>query len=122
MLARFTNLHSNLEEGEIIEEPVIADLIVSGRAWAEEWKKGKYLSWGDWCWTEEDDLHIEKTIIHRIKIKKTLPNCCSGGCSFRAHSNPPKHFSQADRAFCCSKCRISGGKHHGGHCEKKPYQ
>mmetsp|Transcript_19853 Transcript_19853/g.39343 ORF Transcript_19853/g.39343 Transcript_19853/m.39343 type:complete len:438 (+) Transcript_19853:100-1413(+) len=46
--------------------------------------------------------------------------CCTEACGFSAHRDPPAHFSDEDRAYCCSLCRISSGKKHGGHCETRP--
>lgn len=45
--------------------------------------------------------------------------CASKSCYFLCHRNPPPHFSIDDRKFCCSLCRLSVGKEHGGHCGKK---
>tara|TARA_E500000331_G_C16663036_1_gene457872 strand:+ start:78 stop:377 length:300 start_codon:yes stop_codon:yes gene_type:complete len=67
---RFTALHNNssdeeeveVEEGEIVESIQTARLMASGRAFWEEQQKGKNLKWGDWCWTDEDDAHIEEQI------------------------------------------------------------
>ena len=46
--------------------------------------------------------------------------CASGSCGFSRHAAPPSHFEAADHPFCCRTCRTSAGRHHGGHCEKKP--
>lgn len=44
---------------------------------------------------------------------------CAGGCGFLKHPNPPPHFKDADKAFCCALCRSSRGRSHGGHCPGK---
>ena len=44
---------------------------------------------------------------------------CKGLCGFLAHSDPPKHFGEADAGYCCSKCRLATGGH-GGNCQRAP--
>jgi len=45
------------------------------------------------------------------------PQRCAG-CAFSVHSNPPAHFTEEDKCHCCAYCRITGGKKHGGSCER----
>lgn len=101
-----------LEDGEISKQEQMFDL---GRAFWEEQQKGKYMTWGEWCDEDEDDGIISGD---ECILWKGV-SCSNPKCSYRAHSKPPKHFQKKDQRFCCSKCRISGGKYHGGHCQKK---
>ena len=43
--------------------------------------------------------------------------CKSAGCECIKHPNPPPHFSIDDETYCCSLCRISKGRKHGGLCQ-----
>lgn len=45
--------------------------------------------------------------------------CKCWNCSFYAHTAPPRHFGEEDIGFCCSWCRLSKGKKHGNHCQRK---
>lgn len=45
------------------------------------------------------------------------PKCRNKHCCFLIHNNPPQHFARKDMKYCCSLCRISNGKRHGGHCQ-----
>jgi len=45
--------------------------------------------------------------------------CACKKCGFDKHQAPPPHFSTLDRAYCCSLCRMTSGKEHGGHCERR---
>ena len=45
-------------------------------------------------------------------------DCMSPRCTFKIHSCPPAHFTEQDRSYCCSLCRMSSAKQHGGKCEK----
>ena len=48
---------------------------------------------------------------------KCLPKCM--GCKkFTIHSNPPAHFTEEDKQHCCAYCNTTGGKKHGGSCER----
>ena len=48
---------------------------------------------------------------------KCLPKCI--GCKkFTIHSKPPAHFTEEDKQHCCAYCNTTGGKHHGGSCER----
>ena len=48
---------------------------------------------------------------------KCLPKCM--GCNkFTIHSKPPAHFTEEDKQHCCAYCNITGGKKHGGSCER----
>ena len=48
---------------------------------------------------------------------KCLPKCI--GCKkFTIHSNPPAHFTEEDNQYCCAYCNVTGGKKHGGSCER----
>ena len=40
--------------------------------------------------------------------------CCNHGI----HTDPPDHFTEEDRKYCCSICRLSKGRSHGGKCQK----
>jgi hypothetical protein len=84
-----------------------------------EWQSGK---WGDWCWDEEDDERYRlgqiKAEMNAVQRTTVAVGCGCGKCSFLPHSSPPSHFSQEDAPFCCSKCRLSNGSEHGGHCQK----
>ena len=44
---------------------------------------------------------------------------CIGCNKFTIHSNPPSHFTEEDRNYCCAYCNVTGGKGHGGSCERK---
>ena len=37
-------------------------------------------------------------------------------CNFKIHPNPPPHFTEEQRKFCCGWCSTSLGRGHGGHC------
>lgn len=61
----FLNDDDEIEEGEIVESVIeknIAILRSQGLAFHKEQQKGKKMSWGDWCWTAEDDEHIARTL------------------------------------------------------------
>lgn len=48
---------------------------------------------------------------------KRLPKCI--GCKkFTIHSKPPAHFTEEDKQHCCAYCNVTGGKKHGGSCER----
>ncbi len=49
-------------------------------------------------------------------VPKCLPKC--RGCKFTIHSNPPAHFTEEDKQHCCAYCNLTGGKKHGGSCER----
>ena len=104
---------NEMEEAEITKQE---ELFLLGRNFWEEQQKGNYMTWGDWCDEDEDDDGILSG--DECIVWKGVP-CSNKKCSYRAHSKPPKHFTEKDRRFCCSKCRLSGGKYHGGHCQKK---
>jgi hypothetical protein len=59
---------------------------------------------------------VSDQIIRDCNGKSDL--CACGNCPFFIHRDPPAHFAAADEAFCCSMCRISKGRQHGGHCQK----
>ena len=44
---------------------------------------------------------------------------CIGCKKFTAHSNPPSHFTDEDKMYCCAYCNATRGKRHGNSCEKK---
>ena len=89
-----------------------------------EWQSGGG-KWSEWCWDEGDDeryrlgqIKAEMNAVKRATTEIVAVGCSCGKCSFLPHSNPPSHFSREDAPFCCSKCRISNGSEHGGHCQK----
>ena len=43
---------------------------------------------------------------------------CIGCKKFTIHSNPPPHFTDKDKNYCCAYCNITDGKKHGGSCER----
>lgn len=93
-----------------------------GREFWKEQQRGKNMKWGDWC--EEDGIYSEDECIllkPQTKRKRGLVCLCKK-CNFKRHMNPPKHFSDLDKGFCCSLCRMTNGKKHGGHCQKKTFQ
>ena len=50
-------------------------------------------------------------------LPKCLPKCI--GCKkFTIHSKPPPHFTEKDKHHCCAYCHETGGKKHGGSCER----
>jgi len=46
-------------------------------------------------------------------------NCCVHCRTFKLHRRPPVNFTQEDKDACCAYCRITGGKKHGEHCERR---
>ena len=50
-----------------------------------------------------------------------MPPAQCAGCDFRVHTNPPEHFTIKDKPYCCTNCRTSQGKYHGGKCQKEVY-
>ena len=58
----------------------------------------------------------------RRDFRRDLPKClpkCIGCKKFTIHSNPPAHFTEEDKNYCCAYCKITGGKKHGGSCERQ---
>ena len=45
--------------------------------------------------------------------------CKCKSCLFLPHTNPPPHFTSMDDGYCCSWCRLSNGKNHGKHCQRR---
>jgi len=39
-------------------------------------------------------------------------------CSYSRHTSPPDDFSADQRAHCCAICQLSGGRKHGGRCQR----
>ena len=91
-----------------------------GRAFWEDQRRGNTMKWGDWCNDGEDGIYSEDECILLKPQTKRNKNvvCLCERCNFQRHSNPPNHFSDQDKAFCCSLCRITNGKKHGGHCQR----
>ena len=53
----------------------------------------------------------------RVKVPVRKHKCI--GCKkFTIHSNPPSHFTEEDKNYCCAYCNVTGGKKHGGSCER----
>lgn len=61
---------------------------------------------------EADDLKDEDYVDEGDEEEE-----CAAGCGLLCHRSPPSHFGKEDVGYCCSKCRLSFGKGHGGHCE-----
>jgi hypothetical protein len=59
----------------------------------------------------------EKLAQFSLKKKTSCMVQCAT-CSFARNTNPPQHFTQAQKSHCCAYCSISGGKKHGGHCQR----
>jgi hypothetical protein len=58
----------------------------------------------------------------RIPTKTSGPKpeqCCAHCRTFKLHRRPPVHFTPEDKDACCAYCRITGGKKHGEHCERR---
>ena len=45
--------------------------------------------------------------------------CCTHCRTFKVHRRPPAHFTAEDKDACCAYCRMTGGKKHGEHCERR---
>ncbi len=58
----------------------------------------------------------DEVILLRPMIKCKNKHCC-----YRIHPNPPRFFTNKDKKYCCSLCRISNGHNHGGHCKCEPF-
>lgn len=66
--------------------------------------------------TSGDEVILLKPRKPRVSHKVT---CCKNKkCHYMAHTDPPKHFCEEDKGYCCSWCRLSNGKNHGNHCQK----
>jgi len=58
---------------------------------------------------------------HPKPFRRDLPKClpkCIGCKKFTIHSKPPAHFTEEDKKHCCAYCNTTGGKKHGGSCER----
>ena len=73
-----------------------------------------------------DDVQYEEGIISDdevILLKPLKPvsrkMCKCWNCSFYAHTDPAPHFINLDEGYCCSWCRLSNGKKHGNHCQRR---
>lgn len=73
--------------------------------------------------TEEGIESDDEIILLKPPPQRYIPPmrraCGCSRCGYLVHTNPPKHFAQEDHAYCCSWCRMSNGKRHGKHCERK---
>ena len=59
----------------------------------------------------------EKLAQFSLKKKTSCMVQCTT-CSFARNTTPPEHFTQEQKSHCCAYCSISGGKKHGGHCQR----
>jgi hypothetical protein len=59
----------------------------------------------------------EKLAQFSLKKKTSCMKQCST-CSFARNTNPPEHFTEAQKSHCCAYCLITGGQKHGGHCQR----
>ena len=57
---------------------------------------------------------IEK--LAKQSLKKKTVQCTT--CSFARNTHPPEHFSEAQKLHCCVYCSITGGRKHGGRCQR----
>ncbi len=53
-----------------------------------------------------------------VRKHKPVQKPCIGCKKFTIHSNPPSHFTEEDKKYCCAYCNVTGGKKHGGSCER----
>ena len=62
-----------------------------------------------------------ETLTNDGTFEPVMPPAQCAGCVFRVHTNPPEHFTIKDKPYCCTTCRTSQGKYHGGKCQKEVY-
>ncbi len=67
--------------------------------------------------THTHEKYVRKPFKRDFSEKPKLP-CCIGCKKYSIHSNPPAHFTEEDKQHCCAYCNVTGGKKHGGSCEK----
>jgi hypothetical protein len=65
---------------------------------------------------EKKNTFMDKLAQFSLKKKTTCMVQCAT-CSFARNTNPPEHFTEAQKAHCCILCSMTGGKKHGGHCQ-----